>query len=168
MEVPHFHQMKGGIDEMVWHNNIWNEMNRLQRRMDRIFGSNWSDTESDKEEMIDELSTGYRRAFANFKETDNEFVIHVEVPGIDKENIQLNITETGLEIKAEKKEEKEKGKKDGKEYSYTKSYAGFYQAFDVPDNANLEHVDASYKNGVLVIRLPKKVSAKDKKTIQIK
>ncbi len=153
---------------MVWHDNIWNEMNRLQRRMDRIFGSSWSGTGSDKEEMIDELSTGYRRAFANYKETDKEFIIQVEVPGIDKEDIQLNITESGLEIKAEKKQEKEKGKKDGKEYSYTKSYAGFYQTFDVPDNADLEHVDASYKNGVLVIRLPKKVSAKSKKTIQIK
>lgn len=143
-------------------------MNRMQRQMDRLFGGLMSDNISDREEMLDELSTGYRRAFANFKETDKDFVIQVEVPGIDKEDIQLNITENGLEIRAEKKHEKEKGDKDSKEYSYTKSYSGFYQAFDVPDNADLENIDASYRNGVLTIKLPKKSRPEHKKTIQIK
>lgn len=153
---------------MVWQDNIWKEMNRMQRQMDRLFGGLMSDSVNDREEMLDELSTGYRRAFANFKETDKDFVIQVEVPGIDKEDIQLNITENGLEIRAEKKHEKEKGDKDSKEYSYTKSYAGFYQAFDVPDNADLENVDASYRNGVLTIKLPKKSRPEHRKTIQIK
>jgi len=153
---------------MVWQENIWNELNRMQRRMNRLFGGFLFDSGSDRDEMIDELSTGYRRAFANFKETDREFVVQVEVPGIEKDEIQLNVTNRGLEIKAERKQEKEKGNKEGKEYSYTKSYAGFYQAFDVPENANLEKIDASYKNGVLTIKIPKKAVDKTKRTIQIK
>jgi len=151
---------------MAWQDNIWKEMNRMQRQMDRLSGNVWSD--SGRDEMLDELSIGYRKAFSNFKETDKEFVIQLEVPGIDKEDIKLDITESGLEVKAEKKHEKEEGEKDGDHYSYSKSYAGFYQAFDVPDNADLDHVDASYKNGVLTIRLPKKVRTENKKTIQIK
>jgi len=153
---------------MAWQDNIWKEMNRMQRQMDRLFGGMLSDSGNDRDEMLDELSTGYRRAFANYKETDKEFVIQVEMPGIDKEDIKLNVTDTGLEIKAEKKSEKEKGNKDREEYSYTRSYAGFYQAFDVPDNADLENIDASYKNGVLIIKLPKKSMPEHKKTIQIK
>src|SRR5690606_23030198 len=102
------------------------------------------------------------------KETDKEFIIQVEVPGIDKEDIKLNVTDTGLKIRAEKKSEKEKGNKDSEEYSYTRSYTGFYQAFDVPDNADLENIDASYRNGVLIIKLPKKSMPEHKKTIQIK
>lgn len=153
---------------MVWQDNMWREMNRMQRQMDRLFGGLLSDSGIDRDEMLDELSTGYRRAFANFKETDKEFVIQVEVPGIDKEDIQLSITEGGLEIRAERKHKKERGDKEGEEYSYTKSYAGFYQAFDVPENADLEKVDASYRNGVLTIRLSKKSKPENKKTIQIK
>ncbi len=151
---------------MVWNDNLWKEMERMQRRMDRVFGTMWDDR--DRGEMLDELSTGYRRAFANFKETDKEFVIQFEVPGIEKDDIKLNVTDTGIEIKAERKDEKETGSKEDEDYSYTKSYAGFYQAFDVPDSADLEHIDASYKNGVLTVRLPKKVRAENKKEIKIK
>jgi len=140
----------------------------MQRQMDRLFGGLRSESAGDRDEMLDELSTGYRRAFANYKETDKEFVVQVEIPGVDKEDIKLNVTDTGLEIKAEKKSEKEKGEKNGEEYSYTKSYAGFYQMFDVPENADLENIDASYKNGVLSIRLPKKSMPEHRKTIQIK
>jgi len=146
---------------MKWNDNIWNEIDRLEKRIDRLFGKG-------RGEMIEELSTtGYRRASANFNETDKEFVVQVEIPGINKEDIQLNVVGKGLEIKAEKRKERELGDKEGKEYSYTKSYAGYYQAFDVPDNADLENVSASYKNGVLVIKLPKKSDTKDKKIIQI-
>lgn len=151
---------------MVWQNNIWREMNRMQKRMDRLFGGFMSDFGNDRDEMIEELSLGYRKAFTNYKETDQEFVIQIELPGVEKEDIQLNVTDTGLEIKAEKKQEKTN--KSDKEYSYTKSYAGFYQAFDVPDNADLDKIDASYKNGVLTVRLPKKDNIKNKKTVQIK
>ncbi|MGC9309144.1 MAG: Hsp20/alpha crystallin family protein [Candidatus Nanoarchaeia archaeon] len=116
---------------------------------------------SDREEMIDELSSDYRKAFTNFKEGKNEFVIQVELPGVNREDINLDVTDTGIEIKAEKKT---RAKKEGE---YTKQYAGFYQAFDVPENADLENIDATYRNGVLTITLPK-IAKKNKKTIQIK
>ena len=43
---------------MAWHDNIWDEMNRLQRRIDGIFGSGWSNTGWGKEKIMDECSTG--------------------------------------------------------------------------------------------------------------
>ncbi len=152
---------------MVWQDNIWKELNRMQRQMDRIFGGFLTDGKDYRNEMIDELSTGYRRAFANFKETDKEFIIQVEIPGVDKEDVKLNVTENGVEIRAEKKKEKEEGN-EGRSYRYTKNYSGFYQAFDVPENADLENIDASYKNGVLTIKLPKKTKVEQKRSIQIK
>jgi Molecular chaperone (small heat shock protein) len=159
--------MKGGNLEMVWQDSIWNEMNRIQRQMDRLFGAFLAGDSYDRDEMLGELSADYRRAFANFKETDKEYVIQVELPGVEKDEIQLNVTDTGIEVKAESKHDKEKREKD-KSYRYMRSYAGFYQAFNVPDDANLEDVDASYKNGMLTIRLAKKLKPENKKTIQIK
>lgn len=147
--------------------SFYREMNLMQRKMYRLFGDLFSDLLSDKNEMIDEISENYRKAFTNFKETENDFMIYVEIPGIEKDKIRLNITDKGLEIKAEKKQEEKLTKKED-EYSYTKSYAGFYQAFDVPENADLEKIDAFYKNGMLTIRLPKKSLDKNKKEIPIK
>jgi HSP20 family protein len=146
--------------------NIWNELNRLEQRMEKLFSGFLFDSPNNKNEMIDALSTDYRKAFTNFKETEKEYLVQVELPGIEKNEIELNITDTGIEVKAEKRKE-EKTEKE-KEYSYTKKYAGFYQNFDVPDNADLENIEANHENGILTIRIPKKISTKNKKTIQIK
>jgi len=151
---------------MIWNNNLLTEINHMQRQMNHLFRGFWSNLDNYRDEMIDELSEGYRRAFTNFKETDKEFIIQVEVPGIEKDKIQLNITNNRLEIKAERKQEKES--KEREDYSYTKSYLGFYQAFDVPENTDINKINASYKNGVLTIKIPKKIINKTKKTIQIK
>lgn len=154
---------------MAWTDNIWKEIQRMKKQMDNLtdrlgFGSDFDEDL----EMTDELSKDYRKAFSNFKETDNEYFIEVEIPGVNKEDIKLNTTERGIEIKAEKKKEKEKGGEEDEEYSYTKSYAGFYQNFDVPEDADLDNLEASYEKGVLTIKLPKKQKDKDKKYIKIK
>jgi len=117
---------------------------------------------------MDTLAENYRRAFTEYKETDKEFIIEVELPGVEKDDIKLNVTDTGIEIKAEKKQEKEEADDKSGEYRYAGRYAGFYQAFDVPDNADLENIDAEYKNGVLKIKIPKRESAKSRKEVEIK
>lgn len=147
---------------MAWQDNLRKEVRKMQRQMDRLFGNTWPDR--DREEMLDELSTNYRRAFANFKETDKEFIVEVEVPGIEKEDIKLSTTEHGIEIKAEKKHEEE-SEENG--YSYSKSFSGFYRAFDVPDTADLKHIEAEYKGGVLTIKMPKIQRPEHRRTINI-
>ena len=76
--------------------------------------------------------------------------------------------ERGIEIKAEKKREEEK--KDDKKmiYGFVRSYSGFYQSLDLSEEADLENIDALYKNGVLIIKVPKKKSAIAKKEVKIK
>lgn len=149
---------------MGWQDDLWRQVNRMQEQIDRILANftfgrkEWTEFEgADKK---------YRRAFTNFEERDKEFVIQVELPGVEKEDINLSATENGIEIKAEKKRTKKSKFNEG--YSYTKSYAGFYQSIAVPSEADLEKIEASYKNGVLTIRIPKKSEAKNKKTIRIK
>ncbi len=151
---------------MIWGDNLWNELNKMHKRLNTLFGDSWDDFY--EEEKINKPLIGYRKAFTNFKETDKEFIIEVEIPGVEKEDIELNLTNKRIEIKAEKKKEKKQINKEKKAYFYEKTYAGFYKKFDVPDNADVSRINASYKNGVLTIKLPKKISSKNKKTIQIK
>lgn len=130
--------------------------------MDRIFHG-FGDFEDRPLMLSDKSREGYRKAFLDLREKDKEFVIAAELPGIDKEDINLEIKDDRVVIKAEKKQEKEKG-----DYSYSKSYAGFYQEVALPENTDSDKIDAVYKDGVLKLTIPKKKLAVKKKEIKIK
>ena len=149
---------------MVWRDSIWDEMNDLHRKIDSLFSGFFSEFRGDEFSFAKEKN--YRKALTDFQETEKEFIIQVELPGIDKKDIDLNITENRIEIRAKWKSETKIQKQNI--ISYTQGYAGFYQSFEVPEEADLNKVDASYKNGILTIKIPKKLKKKDKKFIQIK
>ena len=141
---------------MAWHDDFGKEMNRMQKKVER-FLRGWDGNG---------FYSDYRRAFTDFEESENEFIVQVELPGIEKENIKIDVNNNNLIIKAAKKKEIEKGDKEN-EYSYAKSFAGFYQSIPIPDEANSENIDASYKNGILTIKMRKKFKPKNQKTINI-
>ena len=140
----------------MWNDN-WRDMRRMQRRMNRLFDPD------------DEFDDGgdYRRAWTDFREGENEFLIAVELPGIEKEDISLEVVNGVLVIRAERKQEKE-NKKDG-QFVYAQSYAGFARTIPLPENADAEGIEAEFKNGVLKVRVPKKKIEKKKgREIKIK
>ncbi|HLD88820.1 MAG TPA: Hsp20/alpha crystallin family protein [Candidatus Nanoarchaeia archaeon] len=104
----------------------------------------------------------FRQPLSDIKETDKEIIASIEIPGVDKKDIQLNITETNLEVKVEKKEEVRVEKK-----GYVKaerSYKGFYRSFLLPARVILEKSKANYKDGVLEVVMPKA----EKKKVAVK
>ena len=143
----------------MWEDNLLNEMKKLKARMNRAFGF----TDFPKRSLEPE---NYRHAFADFIEKEEGYIIAVEIPGVNKEDINVDIVNNTLRIKAEKKQEFEK--KQEKEYKYSKSYAGFYRAISLPEDAETEKIDIEYKNGVLKILVPKKKEVKKKKMIMVK
>jgi HSP20 family protein len=151
--------------------NIWDEMRRMQRKINRsLRGFDKNPWQNDWEE--DDLS-GYRRAWIDAKEESKEFIIRVELPGIEKEDIELKIEDKNLIIKVEKDKEERDLNKDfdmrEKTFVVEKSYIGFYRSIPMPDNADFSNVDAEYKNGVLKINVGKKHKEDKKgKTIKIK
>lgn len=151
----------------MWEDKFWNEMKRMRRNMNRMFG--FSDF---PRKNFDSEFSNYRDAYADFDENENEFIIIVEIPGIDKENINLQVLDNNrLLVKAEKKQEIEKKEEDDGEsfnYRYVKMYAGFYRTFDLPEEADIDNIDAEYKEGILKITILKKKEARKKKIIKIK
>lgn len=137
----------------------WKDMRKLHRRMNRLFG-NWDD------ESEEEFDKGFRKAWTDFRESENEYLIAVELPGMEKEDIDLEVGEDSIAIKAEKKQEKKQ--KDEGNYSYAESYSGFARVISLPENADSEKVDAEYKNGVLKIKIGKKKKEKKGNVIRIK
>ncbi len=92
-------------------------------------------------------------------------VAKVELPGMGKEDIQVNIADHHLTIKGEKKKEEEI--KAESYYRSERSYGSFSRTVELPAEVQVEKAQASFRNGVLEIRLPKSEEAK-KKEIKVK
>lgn len=137
-------------------------MKRMQHKIERFFG-NFSD-EFPREKESEGL--GYRRARTNFKETPEAFAVELELPGVDKEDISLEVVDDAIEIRARKRTEKEE-KKEGV-YFYARSYSGFARTIRFSDDADLEKIDARYSNGLLIVEVLKKKNLKNKKEVEIR
>jgi len=102
----------------------------------------------------------------NIRETDAQFVVEMAVPGMKKEDFDVQIKDGMLLISSEHKEEKEV-KRDNftrKEFNFN----SFSRSFRLPENIRPEAIKATYKEGLLLIELPKLEKAKaDVKKVEI-
>jgi len=111
------------------------------------------------------LADGELGAFSpsiDVKESDKDFIIRAELPGVEDKDIEVTVTNNSVTIKGEKKEEKEDK---GKNYYYMeRSYGSFNRVIPLEMETNANKAEASFKNGVLHITIPKSASAKAKGT----
>ena len=131
----------------------------------------WSDFKSLQNEINDLFNVdrfqGYTGLFdRNFSpsidvvETENDYSIICELPGIDQKDIDLSIASNVLTLKGSKKEEKEDRK--GKYYRKESWSGNFQRTLPLPLAVNSEKVTADLKDGILKITLPKMEEAKPK------
>jgi HSP20 family protein len=98
-------------------------------------------------------------------ESDKELIIKAEIPGMDKKDINITVSDGMLTIKGEKKHEK---KEENEHYHRVeRRYGAFSRTVRLPREVKAAKVDATYKDGVLSIKLPKSEAAKPKK-IEVK
>jgi HSP20 family protein len=89
-------------------------------------------------------------------------VVKAELPGMEKDNIDVTLSDNRLTIKGEKKKEEEVNKKGY--YRSERSYGSFVRSLELPSEVQTDKIKAAFKNGVLEIRLPKTEQAKKKET----
>ncbi|RLB09077.1 MAG: Hsp20/alpha crystallin family protein [Deltaproteobacteria bacterium] len=98
-------------------------------------------------------------------EDKKNIIVKAEIPGMSPSDFDISISDNILTIKGEKKQEKEE--KDKNFYMMERQYGTFTRSITLPVEVNEEKVDASYKDGVLKIVIPKKKEGKESK-IKIK
>jgi HSP20 family protein len=104
----------------------------------------------------------------DISETEKEYVISGEIPGIDVKDLHVTLTNGIITIKGEKKKETEDNKKN---YHFVeRHYGSFERSFRIPDSIKTDELDAQYKDGILKLTLPKaevsevkKIEVKEKK-----
>jgi len=125
---------------------------RLSRLMEEMFGGR-------------SLAHGELAPALDIHESETEYVVSVELPGVRKEDVSVEVTEGALSIRGEKTS----GKEEKKERSrwVERVYGSFHRSFTLPANVSSDRIDASFKEGVLTVRIPKVEQTKPK-TIAIK
>ena len=94
----------------------------------------------------------------DIKDNGNEYLLEADLPGFKKEDIDVNLENNYLTIKAERKVENEEKDKKGRYIRCERSYGSFVRSFDVPD-VDTDKITASYEDGVLKLNMPKKENA---------
>ena len=92
------------------------------------------------------------------KEDDKTFTIKADIPGVKKEDIQIDIDDDQVSLRAEAKQEKEEKKGEKVVYS-ERSYGMVSRSFSLPAEVDANGAKAEYKDGVLNLVLPKKAGA---------
>lgn len=93
-------------------------------------------------------------------ETDGDIVVRAELPGIDPKDVEIQVANDTLTIKAEAKAEHED--KNRNYYVRELRYGSFMRALTLPSSAQGDLAKAAYRNGILEIRIPKSERAKPK------
>ena len=141
---------------------VWNPLREIENMLDRYSqATGRSIANSDTDLGFAEWSPT-----VDIEEDDNNYLIRADVPGVDKKDIEVRLDNGVLSITGEKKVEKETGK--GSKQHRTERYCGsFSRRFTLPTTIKSDKVDASYKDGVLSLKIPKAEEAKPK-AIEIK
>ena len=97
---------------------------------------------------------------------DSEYIYNFTIPGVDKDNIKVTIDDNILTVKGERKFEKDLKKDD---YEVVESFYGvFERSLSLPEDADVDNIEAKYENGVLKLTIPKNQEKKSAKQIEIK
>ena len=94
----------------------------------------------------------------NISENKDNYTLSFAVPGLTKNDFKIDVDGNLLTISSEKEESKEE-----KEEQFTRreySFSSFSRSFTLPDEVNMDKIDAAYKDGELKVTLPKKEEAK--------
>lgn len=94
----------------------------------------------------------------DLRETEDEYILEADLPGCDKNNIEIRYEDGNLTVSAKQKEEREEK---AENYLRRERRQGkFCRTIPVPENVDDEKINASFENGVLTVVMPKKTPSK--------
>jgi len=133
----------------------WNTIDQLRHEMGRMF-ENQSSTEEGSN-----IATSDWIPAVDIKETEKDFIIHADIPGVDPDKIDVHMENGMLSIKGERDSEV-KEERDG--YKRVERQRGsFYRRFSLPDTADADKISAQSHHGVLEITIPKQEKVQPRK-----
>ncbi len=109
---------------------------------------------------------GIREPLVDLVDNGREFLVRAELPGVAKEDVDLDVTPDGLQIRAESKGEREENEKGY--YYRERTYSALRRTVPFPAEVLPEGAEASLKDGLLEVRVPKREATAEKKPVKIR
>lgn len=132
--------------------NPWRELDTLSNRLNEMFGDFPTPSES-----------GTWLPAVNVEETSDELLLTAELPGMTREDIELEMENNILTIRGEKRDVRKEGDESKKYHLWERRYGTFQRSFTLPRTVKAEEIDAEFVDGVLHVRLPKVAEAKSRR-----
>ena len=134
------------------------ELEDMSTRLNRVFGHPMARGAADHSK--DAMTVFDWAPTVDIAETPEEFVVKAELPEVKKEDVKVTVTNGILRVEGNRKQEKEENGK--KFHRIERSYGSFLRTFTLPDNVDDTKVRAEFKDGMLMVRLPKSEKVKPK------
>ncbi len=138
---------------------VWNPFSEMEAFLDR-FNNSVRKNNKGENQMFE---VGDWMPAVDINETSDSFIVKTELPGVEKEDVNVNLENNVLTIKGEKKTEI----KDSKQHRTECSYGSFTRSFTLPQTVDVEKIEAEYKDGILTLTVPKLTEEKPKQ-IEVK
>ena len=111
-----------------------------------MFSNAWDDREFGNRELASWAPP------VEVRERDGNLLVSAELPGLNKDEVKVEVTNEGLVIQGERKREREEER--GGIHRSERSYGAFYRLIPLPEGANIEQAKAKFENGVLEVQVP--------------
>jgi len=141
----------------------WNparELLSVEREFNKLFnslGSRFGLMESTEDE---EFENAVWMPLTDISEDKENFSLRLDLPGVKKDEVKISYNDGQLTISGERKQEKETG--DSKYHRVERAYGKYYRSFTLPSKIKEDKIEAEFKDGQLIITVPKAEEAKPK------
>jgi len=138
------------------------EMEQIQNRMNRMFRDTFSRAMTTAGPLLFEGHTFFEPEI-DVDESNTHYVVRIDLPGMEKNQINVEVKDHMLVISGNRKSEKEETDQHGNFYRAERSFGSFSRTVPLPVDANQDDIQAEYKNGVLIVKIAKLAPVEDAK-----
>lgn len=132
--------------------SLWQISREMDRLMDSFFGGGLAGGgRAPALEPRFAMSSAWTPQI-EIRQRDDSMVIHIDLPGVKPEDVQIEATDDGISISGERQAQREEGERENRRTERT--YGSFYRLIALPDGAQVDNVKASMHNGVLEVTVP--------------
>ena len=150
---------------MPWSASPFSLMNRFADEMDRIFEDFGFGPGRLMSRGWGELGRGGWSPQIEACEQNGQFIVRADLPGPNKDDVKIDVTDQALTIQGERKQHREENREGF--YHSERSYGSFYRSIPLPEGADAEKAKATFRDGVLEITMPSPHREEQRRKIEI-
>ncbi len=132
----------------------WQELDTLTNRLSQLFDEGVPAGRGDGNAWLPAV---------NVEESPAELTLTAELPGMKRDDVEIELENNVLTIRGEKSHEHKEGSEERRYHLWERSYGSFQRSFTLPRTVDPQRISAEFENGVLTVTMPKAAEARGRK-----